>query len=163
MSRIFDNTNQLSRLIVLLRLRALDPLAEALTYQFTDDGQTYFYAAIVSTLSDAAIQTLLNSAITADEQSRLSEYAAAVSNFDALPNWATWTPTQATDYIHNTSLNGWTQAQLDAWVDLNVTSIAGARLAFKQIGTAILTIRDILENLGKAVLYLRDLIIRLRS
>jgi len=163
--RAFDNPYNLHVLIVLLRLRALDPLANAFVYQVTPDdgGPVHYYASIASTISDAAIQNLLGSDITADEQSRISDYAAAAGNFNNLPDWSTWTPTQATTYIHDNILSGQTQAQLDTWIDNNVTSFPGTRLALKQIGGSMLTIRSILENMAKAILYLRNLLIRLRD
>lgn len=160
------NSLNLPKILIASRILRLDPFAR---FEFSNMCVDLLNPVIVpyvwvesSTLTSQQIIDLMAQAVTPEEQTELDDFSVAASSFDTLPDWATWTPTQATTYIHTNILNGWEQAQLDSWIDANVTSLAGARAAFKQIGASILTIRSLLENMAKAVLYLRDLIVRIR-
>jgi hypothetical protein len=85
---------------------------------------------------------------------------AAKTAFRNLPNWATWTAAEASGYVHSDVLGGWTKAQLDSYVDTNVTNIATARTALKQLGEELIDLRAICERLAEAVVYLRDVAVR---
>lgn len=98
-------------------------------------------------------------ALLADEQVA----QAAKATFRNLPNWATWTAAEASAYIEGDVLGGWTKAELDSYVDTNVSSIATARTALKQVGEELIDMRAICERLAEAVIYLRDVAIRKAS
>lgn len=85
---------------------------------------------------------------------------AAKIVFRNLPNWATWTDVEAISYVTNAVLNGWTKAQLDTYVDTNVTNIATAKTALKQLGEELIDLRDICTKLAQAVILLRDIAVR---
>lgn len=95
-------------------------------------------------------------ALLADEQ--VSQTAKLA--FWNLPNWATWTGAQASQYVHDTVLAGWDKAALDSYVDANVTNIATAKTALKQLGEELIDLRATCERLAEAVMYLRDVAIR---
>ena len=120
------------------------------------------YFVVESSLPHEQIEGLFSTAETAEETTQVQAFMDAVTGFNGLPNWATWTPAEAATNIMGSILNGWDQAQADAWVDQNVTSWAGARAAFKQVTASIISIRSILVAMAKAVLFLRDYIIKLR-
>lgn len=83
-------------------------------------------------------------------------------NFMQMPNWATWTAEQAQTYISNEILAGMTQAQIEAWIDTNVTNIVTAKTALKLVGDELIDLREICMNMAKALVYLRDVAIRRR-
>lgn len=82
------------------------------------------------------------------------------TSFRNIPNWATWTPTEGETYVHDTVLSGMDVAQIEAWIDTNVTSLAEAKDALKLIGGELVDLRNICEKLALAVLYLRDITVR---
>jgi hypothetical protein len=86
----------------------------------------------------------------------------AKRDFLNLPEWATWTAQEATDAIQAKVLTGQTKAQIDAWVDGNVTNIASARTALKLLAGAIIDLRTILMVMAKMLILLRDIVIRMR-
>lgn len=89
--------------------------------------------------------------------------AVALDGFNGLPEWSTWTYSEARDGVRSRIFNGWTQIQVDAWIDstaTNAAGIAGVRVALKQVGAAILAIRTILEAMAQAIVFLRDLVVR---
>jgi hypothetical protein len=90
-----------------------------------------------------------------DQQAKQSKDA-----FRSLPDWSTWTPQQASDYISQTVLTGQTKAQVNSWIDTNVTSLATAVTALKLLAGAIVDLRTILAVVASAVLMLRNVVIR---
>lgn len=89
----------------------------------------------------------------------------AVVGFNQLPDWSTWTYAEARDGVRSRIFNGWTQQQVDQWIDqtaTNAAGIAGVRVALKQVGAAILAIRTILEAMAQAIVFLRDLVVKFR-
>ncbi len=97
---------------------------------------------------------------TAAEAARVAwreRQQAAAAGMNALPGWATYTAAEAQAAIDGAVLGGQTKAQLEAWVDANVTNIASARTALKQVGDALIDLRTLCEKLAMAVVYLRDI------
>jgi len=88
------------------------------------------------------------------------KHETAHLDIESLPNWATWTPAQARDYVKTNVLNGQTIAQVEAWIDANVSTIAQARTALKLIATNIIALREILSVVAQAVLLLRDIVLK---
>lgn len=85
---------------------------------------------------------------------------AARTDFRTLPQWATWTPDQAKTYVAANVLTGQSKAEVDAWIDANVTSLATAKNGLKLLGAAILDLRAIVGALAYAILLLRDIAVR---
>lgn len=81
-------------------------------------------------------------------------------NFLALPNWATWTTDEASIYIHDQILNGFTVEELATWVNTNVTDLASAKTALTTVGQELIELREITSNMAKAIIILRDLVVR---
>ena len=105
------------------------------------------------------------------EQAAIEEFEAektqaeidAVAAYPGLPDWLkTWTADQAAQYVHENVLNGLDAAGVDAYVDALPNTVAGMKTGLKQIGGALVAIRDILEIIAKLILYIRDLVIRFR-
>ena len=81
-------------------------------------------------------------------------------NFRILPNWATWTPQEAEQYVHDTVLSGMDTDQINSWIDTNVIDLVSARTTLKLIGGELIVLRNICEKLALAVLYLRNIAVR---
>ena len=113
-------------------------------------------------MNDAAIAAELGGAATAEELQVVENYRAAADGFEALPDWASWTAAEAAGYVHGQVLNEMSQVEADAWIDANVTSLAGVRAALKLLAGSLLNVRSILENIGKAIVFLRNLVVTLR-
>ena len=124
-----------------MRIRKLDALAELSWYEFQAEGGIVYYVQVESVLSDAAIAAELGGAATAEELQAVENYRAAAGAFDGLPGWAGWTAAEAADYVHGQVLNGMSQAEVDAWVEANVTSLAGARAALKMLAGSLIGVR----------------------
>ena len=85
-------------------------------------------------------------------------------NYSILPDWLkTWTADEASQYVHDNVLNGLDVAGVDAYVDNLPSTVAGMKTGLKQIGGALVSIRDILEIIAKLLMYIRDLVIRFRE
>lgn len=105
---------------------------------------------------------------------QLLDFTSSIGNFNNLPNWATWTATDAETNINNSIFAGQTATQVKANITSTLTDITtanvsqiNARLAVIRtlLGNAvdaIIAIRGILAAMGKALVYLRNLIIKLR-
>ena len=88
----------------------------------------------------------------------------AVTNYAVLPDWIkTWTADDASTYVHDNVLSGLDVAGVDAYVDNLPNTVAGMKTGLKQIGSALVAIRDILEIIAKLLMYIRDLVIRFRQ
>lgn len=77
-----------------------------------------------------------------------------------LPNYATWTAEEAEEYIISQIFGGWTQAQIDDWIDTNVTTLATAKTAMKSITAEIVDIREITSKMGYLLMLLRDIVVK---
>ena len=88
----------------------------------------------------------------------------AITKYSQLPEWAkTGTAEDAETYITSQILNGQTEAEISAWIDANVSNIASARIALKQIAGALVTMRGLFILITKLLLFIRDLVIRFRK
>jgi len=76
----------------------------------------------------------------------------------SIPNWATWTPTEAQTNVTNLIFGGTDEATLDAQID-TITTIAQVRASLKQIVSALVAIRTILSTMAKILVYFRKFII----
>lgn len=146
--RNFLNNNNLSEIILLERLRKLDPYVKFYMYLEGDETLTPHPAIqIESTLTDQQITSALSTSQSADETASIQAFEAAATGFESLPNWATWT---ISDF------NTWCDANLmtDAQIDASTLSAA--------LKTNLKANNAFTRNVGKAVLYLRDYAIKLR-
>ena len=75
----------------------------------------------------------------------------------SLPNWATWTATQARDNVSALITNGMTIEQCNAAIDA-ANSIAKILPILKNIVRAIYAIEGILTAMARAIIYIRDVI-----
>ena len=94
---------------------------------------------------------------------------SAVTNYANLPTWAkTGTADEAETYITNQIFSGQTQAQVDAWIDANITGTTITALrtqliaALKITAGAVITMRGLFILTSKLLVYIRDLVIRFR-
>lgn len=111
----------------------------------------------------AAVQAVIDAhdaAGVSQFETALQKLAAANSGFKLLQTWATVTPSAGYDFVVNNVFAGQTEAQVSAWIDLNVTTLAQAKTALKQSAAAIIALRDMEARLAQGLLYLRDLIIK---
>jgi hypothetical protein len=164
--RIFDNPTNLPGEIACARLYALAEGSQCSAYDVDvldeneDPVGVHHYVAVQSSLEDAEIEAALSEAATAAEVADLSATRAARGGFMALPNWATWSANEAEAYVHSNILAGQTQTEVNTYIDATVTSVAGARTAFKQIAASLIAVRVILEALAQAVVFIRQLVVR---
>ena len=74
--RQFDNPNNISKAIAILRAQKLDETAEIELYQVTrPDETTARYISVDSNLSDTQLEELFNQAETAEEQAYFADYS----------------------------------------------------------------------------------------
>lgn len=93
--------------------------------------------------------------------------ARARAQFDALPDWATYTADEATAAITNAIFGGQTQAQVETAITNAITNApnttAGVKTVmntlFIQAADQIITMRGILVIMGKMLVWLRDIVI----
>jgi hypothetical protein len=99
------------------------------------EGMTTRLPDIEIFLSDSATQQDIDSALTivdnhdaegisSNEATQAIEQGAAIG-WDAIPNWATWTATEAED-----------------WIETNVTTFAEAKVVLKKQAVAIMWLAD---------------------
>jgi len=88
----------------------------------------------------------------------------AITKYSQLPEWVkTGTAEDAETYITGQILNGQTKAEIEAWIDANVNSLADAKVALKQIASALIAMRGLFILISKLLLFIRDLVIRFRK
>jgi len=91
---------------------------------------------------------------------------SARTGWKYLGDWATWQPQQAQDYVNAEILNGFDQAQIDAYIDENITGTTIAQLrtqtvaALKLLSGNLITLRNIVGVIAKVILYIRDILIK---
>ena len=119
------------------------------------------------TVPDDANEEGISIVVTAHNPDELSiaeiinkEIADSYTGFRTIPNWATWTPQEAEDFVHGDILNGMTKAEVEAWVDANVTTLATAKNALELIGGELIDLRNVCEKLALSVMYLRNIVVR---
>ena len=92
--------------------------------------------------------------------------STARTGWKDLGNWSTWEAQQAQDYVNAEILNGMDQAQIDAWIDANITGTTIAQLrtqtvaALKLLSGNLITLRNIVGVIAKVILYIRDILIK---
>ena len=138
MIRVFQNKNNLT--IELLRLRFPTSEQIDLRHTATDDESLVSHVLIVSSLTDAEIETILATLISPAETNAITRRQNARIIAKAIPNWATWTQADWQTYF-DANLS-------DAQADL-VTSFAAARVMIKRQNLVI-------EKLVKLVFAMRD-------
>lgn len=102
-------------------------------------------------------------------------YLAKVE-YPQLPEWVkSGTASQAEAYLIEQIFSGQTQAQVEEWIDANITNITNAnvtqinirlasiRQGMKLIAGAIIMMRGLFILTSKLLIYIRDLIIRFRQ
>lgn len=130
---------------------------------FRNIGRSFFYDGGTSTPPTSVTFTPDLSSGEIITFNGLVEVLSAHSNFKNLPNWATWTATEAESFVSSNIFNGLTQAQVDSQIDALPATIAGMKTGLKQASAAILSIRSILMAMAKAIVYLRNLIVTVRQ
>ena len=96
-----------------------------------------------------------------EQEQLVAMESAARIGWKDLGDWiVTYTPNDAELYVRNQIFDGINQDGLDDWIDTNVTNIATAKIALKQMGANILTIRTFLGVVVKVILYIRDILIK---
>jgi len=87
----------------------------------------------------------------------------AITDYSVLPNWVRlWTANDVASYVHESVLNGLDVGGMEVYVDALPNTVAGMKTGLKQIGSALISIRDILEMIAKLLMYIRDLVIKFR-
>ena len=92
--------------------------------------------------------------------------ATARAGWKDLGAWSTWQPQQAQDYVNAEILNGMDQAQIDAWIDTNITGANISQLkpqiitALKLLAGNLITLRTVVGIIAKVILYIRDILIK---
>lgn len=104
---------------------------------------------------------------------KIVDYASSKGKFDALPNYATWTPQEAYDNTFNAVFNGQDAATIKGNITTQLTDITTANVAqinarlavirtlFGNAVDAIVAMRLILATAIKMLAYLRNLIIKI--
>ena len=118
------------------------------------DGSDVLVIEVIINAHDSAV-------LTAGELLQI-DIEAALDGFKNLPNYATWTPAEAETHVTDAVLNGWTVAEANAWIDTNVTDMASAKTALKQIAGAVIDLRKMLSLVVKMLMWLRNIVIRTR-
>lgn len=99
-----------------------------------------------------------------DKLNELIDIASSIGNGATLPTWVkTFTPSSAAQYVHDNVLNGFEQADVDAYIAGLPNTVAGLKTGLTQIGYALVDIRNLLEFIVKLLIYIRDLIIKYRQ
>src|SRR5688572_13749361 len=94
---------------------------------------------------------------------KIFTYAADLSNFDNLPDWANWTPAQAENHVLNAILNGRTLEEVDADIDGLPATVAGMRAGLHSVADALIDTRTVLIKMARAIIYLRGVIRNVRD
>jgi len=88
-------------------------------------------------------------------------------SYHSLPDWVkTATPDEARDYINAQVFNGYTQAQVNSWIDANITGTNVTALrkqtieTLKVVAGAVIGTRDVLKFIAKLLIFVRDRILR---
>ena len=98
------------------------------------------------------------------DREEFASMSTATIDYQLLPNWIkTWTADDASTYVHDNVLNGFSSVEVDAYVNNLPNTVAGMKAGLKQIGGALVAIRDILEIIAELLMYIRDLVIRFRN
>ena len=94
-----------------------------------------------------------------DEQARMTAIIAKQQKIEllSLPNWATWTATDAKDSVSSSITGGLTLEQCNKAID-EANSIAKLLPILKNIIRAIYAIEGVLTSMARAIIYIRDII-----
>jgi hypothetical protein len=119
-------------------------------------------------LPDDAVDSVIEQVVaiqdvTACPPVLLEQVRQARADFQALPEWAAWSASEAEAAIQARIWSGQTKTQIDAWIDANVTTLAQARVALKLIAGVILDIRAILVVMTRMLVLLREIVVRMRA
>lgn len=149
-------------------------MEKTISIRIVDSNGTIITATFPESTSLADIQTTLIGVQI--PQSVIDAYQLALSarnNFNGLPNWATWTASDAETNITTSIFAGQSAATVKANIASQLTDITTAnvsqinirlaviRTLFGNAVDAIITIRGILVAIGKGLVYLRDLVVKL--
>jgi len=80
--------------------------------------------------------------------------------FMSLPNYASWTPEEAEAWINGDIFSGQTQAEVDAWIDANVTTLATAKTGLKMLAKEIIDLREIAQKTAYMLMLLRNIVVK---
>ena len=92
--------------------------------------------------------------------------STARTGWKDLGAWSTWEPQQAQDYVNAEILNGFDQAQIDVWIDANITGTTVTQLreqmivALKLLAGNLIALRNIDAIEAMVQLYTRDILIK---
>jgi len=160
MVRTYNNNNNLSEMTISNRLSA-DPFAKIKTYLYQDfdlNGSgnlvaTHYYVDIDSILTDAQIISALATPIIPAETEALAVFSGSRSQLLAIPDWATWTETQALDWGETNIGTPLATGRATLPVTLTLTT---ARAAILQIITILDAMWTLQKSLGRMVIALRN-------
>lgn len=95
---------------------------------------------------------------------------AIKTGYPVLPDWVkTATAADVSAYVTNNVWQGYTKAQVNAWIDANITGTTVVQLrtqiiaALKLVAGAIIDLRDLMAIEARLIVYLRDLVLRFRK
>lgn len=160
--RHFVNSNNLPLVLVVYRLRGMDPHAQAERgNRLTQAGEVEIVN-VDSTLTDAQINGALIYAQTAEETAALADFLNSSAAYAALNGWWSDTATGTVDRITNAIFGGKSETQLHADIDALPATIAGMKTGLKSAASAIIATRTILTYMARAIVFLRDYAIRAR-
>ena len=128
-------------------------------------GIDYFGGELTLYVPDAAIEADVDTVVKNHDASAAKPIdwpmiIEAKNAFLDLPNYATWTPQEAADWIHNDVLSGWGETEINAWIDTNVTTLATARTGLKMLSKEIIDLRETEEKLAYMLMLLRNIVIK---
>ena len=118
----------------------------------------------LATKNTAAIQTVIDEHVPSMRYfaGELKELETIIANQQkiellSLPNWATWTATQAKDAVSSQITGGMTLEQCNKAID-EADTIAKFRPILKNIVRAIYAIEGVLSAMARAIIYIRDIL-----
>lgn len=146
--------------------------ASALSNQTEFDPHSDYIEVTSPVLTPAQVIGLIQGGAIAISDAALARIAAARGTAKALPNWATWTAQEASDFVTANILNGFDQAAANNFINTTIVNITTANVAqvnaqlanirtvLQAVAAAIISIRTILAAMAKAVVYIRNLLLR---
>ena len=147
----------------------LGRLRPASSYHWLGDGMNDTYASIgewrdtnttkpteAECLAEWDVYLIEKAAQDVETALMVTTQTEAVSKYATLPDWArTMSAKDATDYVNGQIWQGMTTAQINAWIDSNITGTTVAQLraqtiiALKQTAGAIIAMRDLFLLVSK--------------
>lgn len=128
----------------------------------SEDGKVEFDETVTIEQKNQAVNIIQNYDPNEKTIEEVQEELAkqSIIDFENIPDWATWNPKEASDFITNQIFNAQTKEQVDTWIDSNVTTIAQSKVALKNVAGEVIKIRGDLEKLAQLIILIRNIVIR---